>query len=238
MSKKIIGYIFIAVAAIMAMLLLSSCYTPQKSARQIEKAITHYPETAAKKTRAAFPCITTSVDSSAYLRWKATIDSILEQNQNEALQNDERVNQVIDSLRNLEPQTKDSLFTDCADENEGLIKYAAKLQTENELLNRKIKSLQAAVAKPSPVNTTVKDSAEIFLAIAETRRQTDTATKYRTLYNQEHSWRQAKEQQEAGNLVVYIPWKWILVIAILLAGWAFIQWRAGGFKKLIKHFKE
>lgn len=238
MSKKIIGYIFIAVAAIMAMLLLSSCYTPQKAARQIEKAFTHYPETAAKKTRAAFPCITTSVDSSAYLRWKATIDSILEDNQNEALQNDERVNQVIDSLRNLQPQLKDSLFTDCADENDGLIKYAAKLQTENKSLNRKYKALQAAVAKPAPVNTTIKDSAEIFLAMAEARRQTDTATKYRSLYEQDHAWRQAKEQKEAGNLVIYIPCRWIIVIAILLAGWVFIQWRAGGIKKLFKHLKE
>lgn len=237
MSKKIIGYIFIALAAIMAMLLLSGCYTPQKAARQIDKAITHHQETAAKKTRAAFPCITTSVDSSAYLRWKATIDSILEDNQNEALAKDERINQVEDSLRHLQKH-KDTLFTDCADENDALIKYAAKLQTENEQLRRINAALKKASSIPAPVQTAIKDSAEIFLAMAETKRQTITATKYRTLYQQAHAWRQAKEQKEAGKLVIYIPWKWIIVIAILLACWAFIQWRAGGFKKLFKHLKE
>jgi len=238
MSKKIIGYIFLAAAAIMAMLLLSGCYTPQKASRQIDKAISRHPQVAAIKTRAAFPCITTSVDSSAYLRWKATLDSILEDNQNEALAKDERINQVEDSLRKLQHETKDTLFSDCSDENESLIQYAARLQADNEQKDKIIKALKKAAASPAPVQTAIKDSAEIFLAMAEAKRQSDTAAKYKVLYEQDHAWRTAKENREAGNLVIYIPWKWIIVIAILLAGWAFIKWRAGGIKKLLKHLKE
>lgn len=42
---------------------LSGCYTPSKAAKQIDHAIDKYPKIAAERTRAHFPCVTTSADT-------------------------------------------------------------------------------------------------------------------------------------------------------------------------------
>lgn len=43
--------------------ILSGCYTPNKAAKQIDHAIDKYPKIAAERTRAHFPCTTTSADT-------------------------------------------------------------------------------------------------------------------------------------------------------------------------------
>lgn len=49
--------------AMMIMLMINGCYSPNKANKAIEKAYDNYPEILAKAARDKFPCITMPVDS-------------------------------------------------------------------------------------------------------------------------------------------------------------------------------
>lgn len=51
--------------------LLFSCYTPKKAEKELNKAITNYPELSAKITRDAFPC--TDLKSDTLVMWQDSV---------------------------------------------------------------------------------------------------------------------------------------------------------------------
>ena len=72
MGNKKLVYTVWAIIAIMLIVWLASCYTPQKAVQQSQRAISKHPAAVLPIFRGAFPCITTHTDT-----FLTTVDTII-----------------------------------------------------------------------------------------------------------------------------------------------------------------
>jgi len=179
----------------------SSCYTEKKAADQVDKALSEYPEVAAKLIREEFPCvdgdttiINITTDSSEFVR---TRDS--------AILESKKTKVSLDSIRERIKSLPDAVKEVCGDYE--LIIDAQK--QENDVLNRLLANVKPKIVYRDNI-IRVEDSAKIFLAIKE-------KNEYKKLYEIDHDYRLKKEAKEKGKLVIYIP-KWLIVLLIIISG--------------------
>ncbi len=68
---------------VIIILMLCSCYTPNKARKNLDKAKIHYPEIVAKKSSEWFPCDVT-IDSSEKTHWYYKTDTLIRYVDNES----------------------------------------------------------------------------------------------------------------------------------------------------------
>lgn len=198
--------------AAIIILMMTGCFTESKFNKQFDKAVAKFPTAAAQKTRAAFPCITVSFDSSRFLQSIDELQQIIYSNSIDFANKEKRYQEIHDSL--IGAVRVDS---NCIEEIESCYSYGANMQARAEKSEKLVGLLKNQIANIKPVIQKIEDSAKINIAMSEAAASKDSAMKYKLLYEADHSWRVAEERKQKGALVLYIPIRTIILFLIIVA---------------------
>lgn len=205
--------------AAIIILMMTGCFTESKFNKQFDKAVAKFPTAAAQKTRAAFPCITVSFDSSRFLQSIDELQQIIYSNSIDFANKEKRYQEIHDSL--IGAVRVDS---NCIEEIESCYSYGASMQARAEKSEKLVGLLKNQIANIKPVIQKIEDSAKINIAMSETAaaisktaEMKDTAMKYKLLYEVDHRWRVAEERKQKGAIVLYIPIRTIILFLIIVA---------------------
>lgn len=198
--------------AAIIILMMTGCFTESKFNKQFDKAVAKFPTAAAQKTRAAFPCITVSFDSSRFLQSIDELQQIIYSNSIDFANKEKRYQEIHDSL--IGAVRVDS---NCIEEIESCYSYGASMQARAEKSEKLVILLKNQIANIKPVIQKIEDSAKINIAMSEAAASKDSAMKYKLLYEADHSWRVAEEHKQKGALVLYIPIRTIILFLIIVA---------------------
>lgn len=204
---------------------LGACYNQRQAAEQTARAYRHYPALVAELARDKYPCITTSADSSGFLRSQRVTDSLLQKLNTISTGQEYEQGRLLTSIDRLKTDSITALH--CKSLLTASAVFIKDQQQNADKLTTTIKVLRAAMRNQQPVVLRIEDSARIYLA---NKIATEATINYRVsqgLYEKEaaaHS-----KLQRKLRWAIIVPW-WL---CLLLAAGILFSWRQGWLRRLL-----